>query len=280
MVVATEEQSAITGLPGACQYGFVEGGRRSRPKDFEVGVQVNRAGGNIYEGQLEYSWLMLRYHQFSGADLAPYLPFIEQSVIFYDEHYRFRCKQLTGKELDENGKLVIYPANTLEAHWNARNPTSVIAGLRRVLGELINLPEKYSPAEKKKRWQDHTRYVCREMPTGNSEKFGGKYLKPSENHNHQSWHCPEMYPLFPYELNGIGQGDLDLMKRTSLATGSDRFTHHCLGTGQYPCGEARRCRPGTETEHRRRWTTGPTASQRSGPMTSTGRPTTTGAAAA
>ena len=219
---STEEQSAITGLPGACQYGFVEGGRRSRPEDLEVGMQVNRAGGNIYEGQLEYSWLMLRYHQFSGADLAPYLPFIEQSVIFYDEHYRFRCKQLTGKELDENGKLVIYPANTLEAHWNARNPTSVIAGLRRVLGELINLPEKYSPAEKKKRWQDILDTLP-ELPTGNSEKFGGRYLKPSERHDHQSWHCPEMYPLFPYELNGIGQGDLDLMKRTSLATGSHRF---------------------------------------------------------
>ena len=52
--------------------------------------------------------------------------------LVYDEHYRYRCKQLTGRELDEKGKLVIYPANTLEAHWNARNPTSVIAGLRRV----------------------------------------------------------------------------------------------------------------------------------------------------
>jgi hypothetical protein len=138
---AFEEQSTITRLPGACQYGFHEGGRRGRPADLEPGVQVNRAGGNIHESQLEYSWLMLRYHQFSGADLSPCLPVIEQSVIFYDEHYRFRCKQLTGRELDENGKLVIYPANSLEAHWNARNPTSVIAGLRRVLGELLLLPE-------------------------------------------------------------------------------------------------------------------------------------------
>jgi len=219
---AYEEQSAIGCLPGACQYGFVEGGRRGRPKDLEIGVQVNKAGGKIYEAQLEYSWLMLRYHQFSGADLTPYLPFIEQSVIFYDEHYRFRCKQLVGKELDENGKLVIYPANTLEAHWNARNPTSVIAGLRRVLGELINLPEKYTSADKKKRWQTILDRLP-EMPTGNSDKFGGKYLKPAEKHNHQSWHCPEMYPLFPYELYGIGQGELDLMKRTSLATGGHRF---------------------------------------------------------
>ena len=221
---AFEEQSSITCLPGACQYGFAEGGRRGRPADVETGVQVNHAGGLIYEGQLEYAWLMLRYHQFSGADLAPYLPFIEQAVIFYDEHYRFRCKQRTGKELGDDGKLVIYPANTLEAHWGARNPTSVIAGLRRALGELINLPDKYTSAERRKRWQSILATLP-EMPTADSEKFGGRILKPSENHNHASWHCPEMYPLFPYELHGIGQGDLELMKRTSLSTGKERTRH-------------------------------------------------------
>ena len=34
-------------------------------------------------------------------------------------------------------------------------------------------------------------------------------------------HCPEMFPLFPYELYGLGLPDLELMKRTSLATGRD-----------------------------------------------------------
>ena len=217
-----EEQSAITGLPGSCQYGFFEGGRRGRPEDFEVGVQINTAGGKVYEEQLDWSWLILQYHQFSGTDIARYLPLIEQSVIFYDEHYRYRCKQLTGKELDANGKLAIYPANTLEAHWDARNPTSVIAGLRRVLNELINLPEKYTSSAKKKRWQTILDRLP-EMPTGNSERFGGTYLKPSENHGHHSWHCPEMFPLYPYELYGLGLPNLDLMKHTFQATGKDRF---------------------------------------------------------
>ena len=219
---AFEEQSAITALPGACQYGFFEGGRRGRAKDSEVGVQINRAGGKVYEEQLDWSWLILQYHQFSGADIARYLPLIEQSVIFYDEHYRYRCKQLTGKELGDGGKLVIYPANTLEAHWDARNPTSVIAGLRRVLSTLVTLPEKYTSPARKKRWQTILDRLP-DMPTGNSDKLGGRYLKPSENHGHRSWHCPEMFPLYPYELYGLGLPDLDLMKRTSLATGKDRF---------------------------------------------------------
>jgi len=218
---AFEEQSSVTGMPAASQYGFFEGGRRGRPADHEVGVQVNTAGGLIYEGQLEYAWLMLRYCRFSGADLAAYLPFIEQAVLFYDEHYRFRRKQLTGKEFDDNGKLVIYPANTLECHYGARNPTSVIAGLRRILGELIALPEEYSPPEKRKRWRTILDRLP-EMPTGERNELGGEYLKPAENYEHTSGHCPEMYPLYPYELHGIGQGDLDLMNRTSLATGGER----------------------------------------------------------
>ncbi len=219
---AYEEQSTITCLPGICQYGFFEGGRRGRPKDCEVGVQVNHAGGCIYESQLEYAWLMLQYHQFSGADLTPYLQFIEQAVIFYDEHYRFRCKQLTGKELDANGKLAIYPANTLECHWGARNPTSVIAGLRRILGELVNLSEKDLSAAKKKRFQSMLDTLP-DMPTASSDKFGGRYLKPAENFNHLSEHCPEMYPLYPYQLYGLGLDNLDIMKRTSLASGHARF---------------------------------------------------------
>jgi len=219
---AFEEQSAITALPGACQYGFFEGGGRGRKKDSEVGVQINRAGGKVYEEQLDWSWLILQYHQFSGADIARYLPLIEQSVIFYDEHYRYRCKQLTGKELGGDGKLVIYPANALEGHWDARNPTSVIAGLRRVLSTLVTLPEKYTSPARKNRWHTILDRLP-DMPTGNSDKLGGRYLKPSENHGHQSWHCPEMFPLYPYELYGLGLPDLDLMKRTSLATGRDRL---------------------------------------------------------
>ena len=218
---AFEEQSAITGLPGACQYGFFEGGRRGRAKDFEVGVQINHAGGKVYEEQLDWAWLILQYHLFFERDISRYLPFVERSVIFYDEHYRYRCKKLTGKELDDAGKLVIYPGNTLENHWDCRNPTSVIAGLRRLLTELGRLPAKYTSAAKKKRWGAILARLP-DMPKGNNKKYGGEYFKPAENYEHRNWVCPEMFPLYPYELYGLGLPDLDIMKRTSLATGGAR----------------------------------------------------------
>lgn len=215
-----EEQSAVTGLPGSCQYGFTEGGQRGRPDGLEAGIPISHASGMIYEGQLEFSWLILRYYQFSGADLTRYLPFIEESVIFYDEHYRFRNRQSTGGELNADGKLVIYPANTLEDHWNARNPTSVIAGLTRVLTELCGLPDELTSPEKRRYWRSILAALP-EMPV--DEKSGKRYLMPTENHNHRNWVCPEMYPLWPYELYGLGLPDFDLMKQTSLSTGSHRL---------------------------------------------------------
>jgi hypothetical protein len=98
----------------------------------------------------------------------------------------------------------------------------VIAGLRRVLTALLGLPQGHTTPEKKKRWQAMLDCLP-EMPAGSSEKFGGRYLKPAENFGHSSWHCPEMFPLYPYELYGLGLPDLDLMMHTSLATGQDRL---------------------------------------------------------
>ena len=215
------ELISITGLPGAAIYGWDHPGGRSRLHIKEVGIQTNENVMYLYDSQLEYAWMMLQYCQFSGADLAPYLEFIEQSAIFYDEHYRFRCKQLTGKELDEHGKLVIYPSNALEKHTDARNPTSVIAGLKRVLTELLYLPDQYSSDQKRARWQEILDRLP-EMPSGTNGEYGGRYLKPSEKHESRSWHMPEMYPLYPYQLYGIGLDDLELMENTFIATGPQR----------------------------------------------------------
>ena len=92
---AFTEQTTIQALPGAMVYGY-QGEKykgktwRYRPDSIEPGVQVNGACNYLYESQLEWSWMILQYHQFTGEDISPYLPLIEQSVIFYDEHYRMR----------------------------------------------------------------------------------------------------------------------------------------------------------------------------------------------
>lgn len=211
-----EEQTSITGLLGLGQFGLnderVKSGR-FRHAGFETGVSSNKSIGKLYESQLEYAWMILEYYDFTGNDISEYIPFIEQAVIFYDEHYRMRNKLITGNELDENGKLVIYPSNTLESHTDCKNPTSVIAGLTAILNRLITLPEPLQNLDKKNRWHSILA-ILPEYPI--NSKDGKIYLKPAEDFEHNHAHTPEMYPLYPYQLSGLGMDNFRIMQNTFL----------------------------------------------------------------
>jgi hypothetical protein len=209
------EQITIQWLPGGMVYGYAgeefEGKTwRYRPEDTETGVCVNHAVNYIYESQLEWSWMILEYQRFTGADISEYLSLIEQSVIFYDEHYRMREKARSGQELTAEGKLHIKPTNTLERHPGGSNPTSVIAGLHQVLVRLMQITED---KEKRERWRGMLE-ILPEMPRG--EVDGRTVLKPTTEHDSYSWHMPAMYPLYPYQLYQLDRPGIELMRDTFL----------------------------------------------------------------
>jgi hypothetical protein len=208
------EQISIPWLPGAMVYGYA-GERfkgktwRYRPDDIETGVCANKAVNHLYESQLEWSWMMLEYHRFTRADISEYLPFIEQSVIFYDEHYRMRERRRSGNELVD-GKLHITPTNALEGHFKGANPTSVIAGLESVLGGLIAITK--DPV-KRQRWLNILGTLP-EMPTAVAD--GRTVLIPTTETSNASGHMPSMYPLYPYQRFQLGKPGLELMRDTFL----------------------------------------------------------------
>jgi len=228
------EQPTITGMLGMAEFGFddekLKGTFRYRPPDYEKGCSNNPSIGRLFGSQLENSWMMLRYYHFTGNDISEYLPFIEQSVLFYDENFRMRERKRSGQDLDEKGKLVIYPTNTLERHPYSRNPTAVLAGLKVVLQGLIDLPDDLQSIDKKERWKSILETVP-DYPIG--EKEGHKYLKPAENweRNHRA-HSPEMYPLYPYELFGLGLPDFQLMKNTVLLAAPPEYIASSGGWNQ------------------------------------------------
>ncbi|MCK9343482.1 MAG: DUF5703 domain-containing protein [Massilibacteroides sp.] len=210
------EQPNISGLPGMSEYGwtndYTKGTNKWRPENFEKGTLPNGIR-RIYMSQLEHSWMMLQYASYSGNDITPYLEFIEQAVIFYDQYYRMWHKKITQMGELDGGKLSIYPSNALEGHPDAINPTSVIAGLTTVLNRLITLPESLENAEKKAHWKAMLSTVPA-YPIGYT-KTGKKYFKPALNKElGHKVHCPEMYPLYPFEQYGLGMKDLDIVKNT------------------------------------------------------------------
>ena len=176
----------------------------------EKGVMANGAIAYHWESQVEHAYMILEYHRFTGKDISVYMPFIEQSLIFFDKHYRLRQKMRNGNELDENGKLVIYPSTSCESYRGAKNPTDLISGLKACLQSLLLLDEKDVPLEKKQYYQQ----FLESIPNYSLEEQNGmKFIKPAETWIRESnQELPQFYPLFPFNQFQLGDREIQYFK--------------------------------------------------------------------
>ena len=216
------EQIEQFGLPIGSHYGWPGSRirRRRRPDDFEPGVQVNTSCRYEFVHQLDFAFMILQYHRSSGKDIAAFMPFIDSSVTFFDRHYQFRARQRTGKPLDDAGHLVIYPSTGAETYVGARNPTDAIAGLKAVLSRLVELPERYVPATKRRQYKA---MLGRVPPLPMTTKQGRRVIAPAESwERYQCGELTMLYPVFPFELYGIGRPDLPLAVDTWQTAPSSR----------------------------------------------------------
>jgi hypothetical protein len=121
--------------------------------------------------------------------------------------------QIRGRQvLDGEGHLVLYPGTGAETYKMAYNSTSTIAGLHTVLSRLLELPEKYLSAEKRQHWEG----MLKRIPSiAFREKEGHKTISPA-----WTWarinnsEIPQLYPVFPYGMYGVGKPDLDIAINT------------------------------------------------------------------
>jgi hypothetical protein len=168
--------------------------------------------GHSYLGQLEFVYMILEYYRYSGKDISEYMDFIKSSVIFFDEHYQKRHKLKTGKPLDENGKLVIYPSVSCESYRDAKNPITIVAGIKACLESLLTLPSTYVTAKEKKYYKE---YLERMPEYAYEEVNGDKVVKPAWSWGH--WgpdECPQFYPLFPFNQVELGKDDMTVWRNT------------------------------------------------------------------
>jgi hypothetical protein len=178
----------------------------------EKGVMANGAIAYHWESQVEHAYMILEYHRFTGASIAAYMPFIEQSLIFFDEHYRKRQKMREGNELDENGKLVIFPSTSCESYRGAKNPADVIAGLRACLTGLLELDEKYLPAERKEYYRG---FLNRIPDYAYGVVEGVPIINPAEDWIREAnQELPQFYPLFPFNQFQVGDDEILVFKNT------------------------------------------------------------------
>ena len=159
--------------------------------------------------------MMLEHHRFTGADISRYMPMIENSIVFFDEHYRMREKLRSGKELNGEGKLVIYPSTSCESYRGATNPADVIAGLDACIEGILGLDASLLTLRDKSYYQQ----LRETLPDYSySQVEGDRVLLPAASwKRYQNSECPQFYPLFPFnrfDLLGDDKDDLAVFRAT------------------------------------------------------------------
>jgi hypothetical protein len=169
---------------------------------------------------LEHAWMALQARDALGISLEKDLPWIEGTLWFYDSFYRAECKKRSGKELGEDGKLVLYPTCGLEYAGGATDAIEVVSGLKRITAGLLALPDL--PPASRGRLQ-RIQPTLPELPVGNRQ--GRRALLPARKweRDYNKWEPIEMYAAWPYRLVGITQPDtLQLARDTWETVPADR----------------------------------------------------------
>jgi len=175
------EQLENFGLPNNAEYGW------NMPADHDKGVEYNKWLEYEWDTVLEFCLMMLE------AGRTDCISFVESCLRFFDEHY---------KDRDATGSIVLYPGSAAETYKMANNPSSTIAGLRTVLMRLIELK-----GGKDTKWEG----MLRRLPPLSYRRFDGHVTiapaKAWERINNKE--CPQLYPVFPWGIYGLGRPGLD-----------------------------------------------------------------------
>jgi hypothetical protein len=175
------EQLENFGLPNNAEYGW------NMPADRDKGVEYNNWLEYEWDTALEFCLMMLE------AGRKDCIPFVESCLQFFAEHY---------KTLGPDGHVVLYPGSGAETYKLANNASSTIAGLRTVLNKLIELKGGSDP-----RWEA----MLPLLPPLSYRSFDGHVtIAPAK-----TWvrvnnkECPQLYPVFPWGIYGLGRPGLD-----------------------------------------------------------------------
>ena len=189
------EQLENFGLPNPSEYGW------KRPADFDKGVEYNAWLEYEWDTVLEFCQMMLDTRSYNNADITKYMPLIESAVTFFDEHYRYLAKHRGRKELDSNGHLILFPASAGETYKMANNPSSTIAALRSVLKSSGN--------------RDSMLATIPPIPL--HELNGRTLISPARTWERiNNTEVPQLYPVFPWRIYGVGKDSLETAKNTYL----------------------------------------------------------------
>ncbi len=190
------EQIENFGLPNPAEYGKHKSGD-------DMGTERNAWLEYLWDTSLEFCSMMLQANKYCGMDIRRYEPVIEQSLLFFDQHYQYLAKKQGVKPLNSDGKLVLYPSSGCETYKMAYNPANVIAALKTVSQQWA----EYKGAEFE---------MARRIPDIPLHTVGGDTcIAPAVVWSRiQNVETPQLYPVFPWRIFGLGRDRLDIALNT------------------------------------------------------------------
>ena len=193
------EQIENSGLPNPTEYG------KHKPGD-DPGMERNAWLEYQWDTALEFCSMIMQAHKYSGMDIAEYEPLIRQTLIFFDEHYQYIAKKLGVKPLNADGKLMLYPSSGCETYKMAYNPSSVIAALKTVAEQWIEY-----------KGDSLNNFLSRIPPIPLRTIEGDTCIAPAIVWARiQNIETPQLYPVFPWRVYGMGRENLHIARNTYL----------------------------------------------------------------
>lgn len=225
------EQIENFGLPDITEY------EPKRPPGTDPGIEYNAWLEYQWETVFEFCLMMLDANRYTGVADPEHITFIESCLTFYDEHYRQLAKKRGRKELNEKGQYILFPTSAAETFKMTYNSTTVIAALQVILQRMLELPEVQGDTSRMARISQMQKRV---PPIALAEFEGHKTIAPALVWERvQNTETPQLYPVFPWGIYGVGKPDLDIARNTwEYDPHAVKFRSH-IGWRQYNIFAAR-----------------------------------------
>ncbi|CZS91440.1 uncharacterized protein RAG0_02066 [Rhynchosporium agropyri] len=215
------EQMDNYGLPSPKEYNSYSSPENPRRDSFPIGIEFNTWLEYLQDTANEFLDMILQANLFIGADVSPYMEFIEHQIIWFDlfyqqEHAKTDVFNRTGLNYAHDngaGQLVIFPGSGAETYKSAYNPSSTISGLRKIIMDLLQVAPNYQVG--------NTTYyegLLQRIPeTPLRFQQGHPCISPAQGYSRiQNTEIPQLYPVFPWGEYGLGMPNLDYAINTYL----------------------------------------------------------------
>ena len=187
------EQIENFGLPNPAEYG-------KHTDDSDWGVENNKWLAYEWDTALEFCQMAVQMRPwYPDSTLYKYQELINETLRFFDEHYRWEAQKRGDKPLDANDKLVIYPGSGCETYKMARNPSSTVAALQAFKNSLDGIGIDTS--------------IIPDIPLCVIDN--DTCIAPAEYWERiQNTETPQLYPVFPWRIYGVGRPHIDIARNT------------------------------------------------------------------